>query len=156
MIICPECGTQVEKGICLCPNCGEEMLYNRRKSLGSCWLSFKHQFDREKVYSAISYIGFLGIVPLLSGKNSSLTMFHINQGLSLMIAEIIYGIFYFVLKKLLLKISIWLYPIVAVAGVTQIIFLIFAIIGIVSAFKGEKRELPLISGLRILKIKKHS
>lgn len=150
MIICPECGTQVEKGICLCPNCGEEMLYNRKSNIKRC-LNITNKFNSEKLCCAISYIGFLGIIPLLSGRNSRLTMFHINQGLSLLIAEIIYGIFYLILKKLLLEISIWLYPIIAVAGVVVIVFAIFAIIGIVSAFKGEKRELPVIGGIRILR-----
>ncbi|MEE1282408.1 MAG: zinc ribbon domain-containing protein [Acutalibacteraceae bacterium] len=147
MIICPECGTQVEKGICLCPNCGEEMLYNKK-------INYKlllNSFSKEKMLSAISYIGFLWIVPLIKGRYSELTMFHINQGISLLIAEIIYGIFYFILKKLLLEISIWLYPIIAVAGIAEFIFIIFAILGITSAINGEKRELPIIGGIKILK-----
>lgn len=149
MIICSECGTQVEKGICLCPNCGKEMLYNRKKFYK--YKLFINSFNKEKLLSVISYIGFLWLVPLLKGKHSSLTMFHINQGISLSIAEAIYGIFYLILKKLLLEISIWLYPIVAVAGIAEFIFIIFAILGIISAIKGEKRELPIIGGIRILK-----
>ena len=145
MIICPKCGTEIEKGICLCPNCGEEMLYNRKGDLAFYW------FNKERFFSAISYVGFLWIVPLLRNKNSTLTMFHINQGICLLIAEIIYGVFYLILKKLLLEISIWLYPIIAVAGVAEILFIIFAGIGIISAIKGKKRELPIIGGLRILK-----
>ena len=79
MIICPKCGTQVEKGICLCPNCGEEMLYNRKKFYRYRLLI--NSFSREKMFSAISYIGFLWIIPLLKGKHSNLIMFHINQGI---------------------------------------------------------------------------
>ena len=147
MIICPECGTQVEKGIFLCPNCGEEMLYNQK-------INYKlllNSFSKEKILSAISYIGFLWIVPLIKGRRSNLTMFHINQGISLLIAEIIYSIFYLILKKILLEISIWLYPIIAVAGIAEFIFIIFAVLGITSAIKGEKRELPIIGGIKILK-----
>ncbi|MEE1075753.1 MAG: hypothetical protein UHY68_00625 [Acutalibacteraceae bacterium] len=149
MIICPECGTQVEKGICLCPNCGEEMLYNQKVTYK--YKLLLNSFSKEKIFSAISYIGFLWIVPLIKCKHSNLTMFHINQGISLLIAEIIYGILYLILKKLLLKISIWLYPIVAVAGIAGFLFIIFAILGIASAIKGEKRELPIIGGIEILK-----
>lgn len=151
MIICPECGTEIEKDICLCPNCGEEMLYNRRKGLAFYWLNIKSEFNRERFFSAISYVGFLWIVPLLRNKNSTLTMFHINQGICLLIAEIIYGMLYLILKTLLLEISIWLYPIIAVAGVAGILFIIFSGIGIISAIKGKKRELPIIGGLRVLK-----
>lgn len=149
MIICPKCGTQVEKGICLCPNCGEEMLYNQKFTYK--YKLLLNSFNKEKMLSAISYIGFLWIVPLIKGRHSSLTIFHINQGISLLIAEIIYGIFYLILKKILLEISIWLYPIVAVAGIAEFIFIIFAIFGIISAIKGEKRELPIIGGIKILK-----
>lgn len=149
MIICPECGTQVEKGICLCPNCGEEMLYNKKATYK--YKLLLNSFNKEKMLSAISYIGFLWIIPLIKGRRSNLTMFHINQGISLLIAEIIYGIFYLILKKLLLEISIWLYPIIAVAGIVEFIFIIFAILGITSAIKGEKRELPIIGGIKILK-----
>ena len=151
MLFCPECGTQIEKGICLCPKCGEEMLYNRRKGLSFFWFNIKSEFNKERFFSAISYVGFLWVVPLLRNKNSTLTMFHINQGICLFLAEIIYGIFYLILKKLLLEISIWLYSIIAVAGVAEILFIIFAGIGIFSAIKGKKRELPIIGGLKILK-----
>ena len=151
MIICPKCGTEIEKGICLCPNCGEEMLYNRKSALAFYWFHIKSEFNRERFFSAIYYIGFLWVIPLLRNKNSTLTMFHLNQGICLLIAEIIYGIFYIILKKLLLEISIWLYPIIAVAGVAEILFIVFAGIGIISAVRGKKRELPIIGGFRILK-----
>ena len=94
MIICPKCGTQVGKNICLCPNCGEEMLYNRDKA----YSIRKRLFDRERIYSIIAYIGFLGIIPLLRSRNTITTIFHINQGLCLFISEVVYNIFYLVLK----------------------------------------------------------
>lgn len=123
------------------------MLYNKKIN----YKLFLNSFNKEKMLSAISYIGFLWVVPLIKGRRSNLTIFHINQGISLLIAEIIYSIFYLILKKLLLEISIWLYPIIAVAGIAEFIFIIFAILGITSAINGEKRELPIIGGIKILK-----
>jgi len=157
-MICPKCGAEVADGVYVCSNCGEEMSYN---SLGgddysymnsSSVIGVQHnEIYCQKAMLCLSYVGFLVIIPFLFCKNTSETRFHINQGIVLLITELVYAICYLLLRLVLLAISMWLYVIVAVMAVASIVFVIYAIMGIVSVIKCENRELPVIGGCKILK-----
>ena len=104
----------------------------------------KQDIEKNKVMAVLAYFGILVLVPLLAAKDSKFARFHANQGLVLFIAYILYYIIYAILAK----ISGW---IALIWGLVAIVLLVFAIIGIINAAKGEYKELPLIGGIKILK-----
>ena len=90
------------------------------------------------------------LIPLLLARESPFARHHTNQGLVLFLAEAIYGIAYSLLSWILLAISWRLAFFLWIWGVGAIVFLVFAIIGILSASRGELKPLPLIGQIRLL------
>ena len=101
----------------------------------------------------LSYLGILVLIPLLAGnKQSAYVKQHINQGLSLFIlsaivdlldGETVLGMHSFINFG-----NTFLSEILDIAGFA---LFIIAIMGIVSACKGTKKELPLVGKVKILK-----
>lgn len=100
----------------------------------------KNDIQENKVYAILAYLGILFLVPLLAAKDSPFARYHTNQGVLLFIAGIICNMLAIV------PILGW---IAAVIG--NIIILVFRIIGIINAFKGEAKELPIIGHIEIIK-----
>ena len=98
----------------------------------------------------LAYLGPLVLIPLLLARESPFARHHTNQGLVLFLAEAIYGIAYSLLSWILLAISWRLAFFLWIWGVGAIVFLVFAIIGILSASRGELKPLPLIGQIRLL------
>lgn len=116
----------------------------------------KADISANKVYAILSYIGFLVLVPLIAVPKSKYARFHANQGLVLLIGEVAYSIVRSVLLYVL-NIAMWgplriLYHAVKFAtGAVGIVFIVFAVIGIVNAAQGIAKELPLVGKIKILK-----
>ncbi len=91
-----------------------------------------------KVMAILAYIGILVLIPLFAAKESKFARFHTNQGLILFICNIV---IYFISLIPGLKAIGWILSVAA---------LVFAIIGIIGAAKGETKELPLIGKYRII------
>lgn len=90
-----------------------------------------------KGMGVLAYLWILLLIPLLAAKDSPFARFHVNQGLLLLIAELIF--------RLIGKAS-------ALIGTLGGIFcFVLMIIGIVNAARGQAKELPLIGKLRILR-----
>lgn len=95
--------------------------------------------SNNKIMAALSYIGILVILPLLLAKDSRFAQFHANQGLLLLIVDVLLSVLSFI-------------PVVKFfAGIIGLVVFVFCIIGIVAALKGEAKELPVIGKYRILK-----
>lgn len=158
MNYCSKCGAVLKENQYLCPNCGEnvlkdvspDILYNNHSYSNVTEISRKRAYQ-DKAVIALCYIGFLVIVPILICKYTPYVKFHINQGLALLITEIIYFIMYYIVCTVIMNISQLLFPIVAVLGISGILFIVFALFGIAGAMKNEKRELPLVGGFKILR-----
>jgi len=103
-----------------------------------------------KVMAILAYLGPLVLIPLLSCRESPFARFHTYQGLVLFFAEAIYGVVYGMVSWLLLSIAWQLRFLLWVWGAGSIAFLLFAIIGILSASRGEMRPLPLIGQIHLL------
>lgn len=96
--------------------------------------------EDNKVYAILAYIGILCLVPILAAKDSKFAQFHANQGLILFICGIA--------GSIVARIPIFgwiIYPVVSIG------IIVLAIMGIVSASKGEMKELPIIGSIKILK-----
>lgn len=107
----------------------------------------KQDADQNKVMGILAYIGPLVFVPMFAAKESKWARFHANQGLVLFILEAAISITSSILSKIpyigwLLSLVLWLADVAVV---------VLAVLGIVSAAKGQAKELPIIGGFKILK-----
>ncbi len=105
-------------------------------------------FDQNDVQSnrlmaALSYVGILVLIPLLAAKESPFARFHCNQGLVLLIADVIVNVLYSIFRKV---------PLLGfVVGLVSLALFVLAILGIINAAKGKAKELPLIGGIQLIK-----
>ena len=105
-----------------------------------------------KVMGILAYLGILVLVPILAAKESPFARFHANQGLVLIIAVIALSICTAILGAILGFISLTLGIIVYLLNLAVSLgWLVFAILGIINAAKGEMKELPIIGKYKILK-----
>lgn len=111
-----------------------------------------------KVYAIFSYFSWLVLVPLLGASKSKFARFHANQGLMLVIAETVWQIASAMIRavlRVLLRSFIFtsiIYGVLsAVLGLVNLLFLVWAILGIVNVANGRAKELPLIGKIKILK-----
>lgn len=93
-----------------------------------------------KVMAVLAYLGILFIVPLVAAPNSPYAKFHANQGLLLFLLEIAAGVL------AIIPFVGWIAT--AIGTVASIVFFI---LGIVNAVKGQAKELPIIGKYRIIK-----
>jgi uncharacterized membrane protein len=91
-----------------------------------------------KVMAILAYFGILVLIPLFAAKESKFARFHVNQGLILLICSVVT----FVIGKIPgLGFLVW---------ILDIAILVYAIIGIINAAKGQAKELPYIGKFKII------
>ncbi|MDR2119252.1 MAG: DUF4870 domain-containing protein [Tannerella sp.] len=97
-----------------------------------------------KIFGILAYFGILFLVPLLAAKESPFARFHANQGLIL-----------FILYVIVIIVGAILGIIPVIGGIIGLVLylglFVLAILGIINAAKGEKKELPLIGKFQIIK-----
>ena len=115
-----------------------------------------------KVMGILSYFGPLALIPFLTKKDSPFAQFHAKQGMTLLVAWVGYVIVSSLLS--LIKVTkinnVWGVPVEYkatpwfVSLITWLLSIgisILAIMGIINAVKGLKKELPLIGKIKIFK-----
>jgi len=95
---------------------------------------------KEKHRQILAYIIFL--IPLLAARDSKFAMFHANQGLVLFLAAIAINI-----VGSIIPVLGWFF----ILTLGNLLITGLAILGIISAAKGEMKSLPLIGGINLLK-----
>lgn len=101
----------------------------------------KQDAQQNKLYAILAYIGIFFIIPLIAAKNSKFAQYHANQGLSQFIVLFVLGIVVGIISALSPSVGSILML------VDYLIALIFMILGIVHAVKGEAKPLPVIGNL---------
>ena len=101
--------------------------------------------------AVLSYIGLLVLVPILAAPKSRFARFHANQGLILLILEVIWLVASGIISAVLSIALPWLHFLAGLLGIVNVLFLILMIIGIVNAANGEMKELPVIGGFQLIK-----
>lgn len=97
--------------------------------------------EKNKVMSALAYLGILFFLPLVTCPESQFGKFHANQGLLLLLAWLAGTIVFTIIP-----IIGWiLLPVYSLA-----IFILF-LFGLINTLNGKAVELPLIGKIRILK-----
>lgn len=101
--------------------------------------------NKNKPFALLSYLGILFIIPMIVAKESPYAKYHANQGLILFLAWLIVSIGISILHSIpfvgIATVALW--PLLYVA------WLIFVVIGILNAAKGEKKPLPFIGDYTI-------
>ena len=101
---------------------------------------------QNKVMAIFAYIGPMVFIPMFAAKQSKFAHFHTVQGFTLFILEAAaYTLAYIFLFVPYMR---WMYFVLNLAVIP---LFVFAILGIVSAAKGQARELPIVSGIKIIK-----
>lgn len=168
MKFCTGCGAQLDDGAKFCSVCGQKVETSEKKGYqvppvnNDKGAGFHEKADNvvnafketanttseyapedissNKITALLSYLGILFIVPLVAAPNSPFAKFHANQGLLLFLFNIAVGI------VALIPVLGWI-----VSAVCGVISLVFAVLGIVNAVKGQAKELPIIGKYRIIK-----
>ena len=119
--------------------------------------------QQSKRIAWLSYMGLLFLIPMFVRRQSDYTRFHVKQGVTLFAVELAYGVTYSILMAIINAIfpghytysylyylpSYYVHSSVYnvfsfLLGLGYIFFLVVAIIGIVNAATGKRKELPLI------------
>lgn len=119
--------------------------------------------EKNKLFGILAYIPFLFLVPLFAAQDSKFSKFHANQGLLLTIVSVILWIIQKIINTIIAKImyrNILRNPFGYAAGGSAVsaivglviwaVITILAIIGIVSANKGECKPLPVIGKFNLI------
>ena len=178
MAFCGNCGKKVEDGKKFCPECGTvmeakapqqtpqpvqpaqaqqspqqaqpQMQYQQTMQAQPSantkgGADYTAQFDpadieANKMMALLSYIIFF--IPLLAAKESRYAMFHANQGLTLFLAGIVVSI-----AGSIIPILGWF----LILPVGCVIIAVLGIIGLLNAWKGLAKELPIIGKFKLIK-----
>ncbi len=103
----------------------------------------------KKVTSILSYCTIIGWLVAFIGGDKENAKFDLNQGLVLGLIEVtaavmgaIFGILPFAMVRYILQIPFWAVEMCAVVGM---------VFGIIASAKGEERELPIVSQIKLIK-----
>ncbi len=177
MAFCAKCGTQIGPDAKFCPACGTPVAPqqgtqgqagpqqggdNTRAQVEAVLDKFKNtadhtaQFSREdieqnKAMAILAYLGILVLVPIFAAKDSRFARYHANQGLVLLITMVSYWIIEKILNAVFFAIWWGLGSIFSVLlSLVYLLFVVYIVLGIVNAAKGEAKELPVIGKITIL------
>ncbi|MDE6601279.1 MAG: zinc ribbon domain-containing protein [Lachnospiraceae bacterium] len=118
-----------------------------QKSVG-----MERQNDRDsRLMAALAYLGILVVVPFFMEKKSGFVRYHVGQGMTLFVLEIVYDIVYQFLTVAVLLVSWRLYFIVRIVGYAAFFFPVLAVTGIINVVNGNEKELPVIGKIRPMK-----
>ena len=115
-----------------------------------------------KVFGIFAYLGLFCLIPMFAApKNSKFSRYHANQGLLLLICNVIYSIISALLN--LIKVpryvygfrSGWTTPVIIpiILGILSLPLIALAVLGIINVVKGKCKDLPVIGKIKLLKIK---
>lgn len=115
--------------------------------------------QQNKILALVSYLGYFFFIPMIVKPQSRYLRFHGNQGLTLLLTEIVLGIVHAILCGLFGLFSLVGVAGAIIGGIFIVLFsiaiwgsiLVWAILGIYNAVTGKAKELPLIGRIRILK-----
>ncbi len=101
---------------------------------------------QNRAMSIVSYLGILVLIPMLFGNKQGYIRFHVSQGFTLAIAEVISGIIFGIMGIIpILRILVYL-----LSSLVTLAFIIFSVIGIINAYNGNAKELPVFGKIHLI------
>ncbi|MCH5299199.1 MAG: zinc-ribbon domain-containing protein [Ruminococcus sp.] len=162
MAFCRNCGNEIDDQAVVCVKCGAAV-EGKTVPVQPQTIGGDADVQQNKGIAWLSYVGILLIIPLFVKKTSEYCKFHVKQGAILFCTELAYTIATRIILAIIRGIyiatpSYALYSVMAViysvlntvVGLGSLLLAVLAIIGIVNAAKGEKKELPIIGKITIL------
>ena len=109
--------------------------------------------QENKVMGILAYLSFLVLIPLFAAKESPFARFHTNQGLVLAIGEIGTIIACSILRAIFIALYAWVLAVIidVIMWLLLVGFTVFAVLGLVSACRGQMKPLPIFGNIKILK-----
>lgn len=111
----------------------------------------QQDIEVNKVAAVLAYINILVVVTLIIAPNSRFARYHANQGMCLLIAEVIIGTIGAIVVAIFGFIPLIGGLVAWVFRVFKLVLVILAILGIVNAAKGEAKPLPIIGEFQLIK-----
>ena len=171
MNCCPKCGSPVQDKMRYCPGCGERIAQESySQNYYQDGMNYDYQEDmnygcqgqvsdeavdiqKNKVLAACSYFGVLVLLPLFLRRESPFARFHANQGLVLFLCEIICQ----AVSRGVHMVQGWGWPfwgfglMGGALEILDLVFLVFAIWGVINVCAGKYAALPVIGSIQLLK-----
>jgi uncharacterized membrane protein len=97
--------------------------------------------EQNKMMAILAYILFF--VPLLAAKDSPFAKYHANQGLILFLFGIVGNVIGAVLSVIVIGLCI--------SAIVNIVWLVYAVLGIINAANGQMKPLPGFGNLTLIK-----
>lgn len=138
MAFCPKCGTQIDDNENFCPKCGAPV---NNSSADPVVVNNSN----DTVMGVLSYLGILALIPYFIKDQSSFVRYHAVRGMNLFLLELIASVACSIITIGLSSLGSVLVWLVSVAS------LVLSIIGIVNVVNKEKKDLPIIGGIRFIK-----
>lgn len=96
------------------------------------------EFNETTIMAALSYFGPLVIIPYLTKKEDPFVLFHIKQGVVLLVPYLIS----WVLGNFMYMMFIG--PLGSILSILNFVLIVLSIFGIINALKKKEKELPLV------------
>ena len=167
MAFCTKCGAQLPDNSQFCTTCGTpvapaaQYAQSQPQQQGYAqWNANPNtvapEFDpqdvqKNKWMAVLAYFGILVLVPLFVSKDSRYARFHTNQGLVLLIFNVVLSTALGVVQGFLSAVSPHLSFISSILSLGYVLPFVLFIMGVVNAAKGRAKELPVIGSFRLLK-----
>ncbi|NLO09471.1 MAG: hypothetical protein GX129_06325 [Clostridiales bacterium] len=176
MAFCSNCGKQLDENTNVCSSCNAQAEQSASTDNNQGSTSQPNVFQKmnntsdttaeydakdiadNKVMALLSYLGILVLIPMFAAPNSKFTRFHVRQGFTLFLAYIGLFIVNFLLGMIKTTHYVWGVPYQATPGIVVFIgwllgipLFILSILGIINAYQGRAKELPIIGKFKILK-----
>lgn len=162
MAFCRNCGNEIDDQAVVCVKCGTAV-EGKTIPVQPQTIGGDADVQQNKGIAWLSYLGILILVPLFARKNSDYCKYHVKQGAILLCTEIAYTIVTRIILAIIRGIytatpsyALWsamlsFYGILStVFGLASLFLAVLAIIGIVNAAKGERKELPLLGKITFI------
>lgn len=146
-MICKSCGRQLADGAKFCDGCGAQLTAGGGQAPVQPPQTQNVDQDN-KIIFMLAYLGILFFLPLVAAPNSQTGRYHANQGLVLLIASVVGQIVLSILTALMWQ--LWFITSM-LSFVWALAIFALVIIGMVNAYKGEQKPLPVIGGIKIIK-----
>lgn len=116
--------------------------------------------ETNKIISILAYAPFLFLIPLLTAKDSKFAKFHANQGLLLTIVSVALWIVQWIIRSIYwasIRNNPWRvftgsggFLLTIVSIVVWGVIGVLALLGVMAAYKGECKPLPLIGQINLI------
>lgn len=111
----------------------------------------EQDIESNKWIALIAYLSILSLVTAIIAPNSKYARYHANQGICLLIAEVIFGIVKVLVCTILGWIPLFGWIVIIVFNLAGNLFLVLSVLGMVHVIRGEVKPIPIIGRFQILK-----